>query len=327
MRKSGNPIALRLCITAVYAALTCQMASAQTFPSKPVRIVVPAGAGSATDVRARWIADKLTPVLGQGVVVENRAGGGGVIGTEAVARAAADGYTLSLSHQGTIAINPHLYPSMGFDTLKDLSHITRISANPLMLAVNTQGPQTLGDLLKQARAKSGQTNYGSPGSGTPPHMASELFNRSAGIEATHVPFKSGASALTELMAGRLTYTLDSIAVQGPQAKAGKIRAIAVTGSRRLAAWPDVPTVAEAGLPGYEYLSWMGISAPGGTPRDVVMKLNTDLRRVLATGEARDWFGAQGAEPGNDTPEEFLAFIRIEHAKWGKVVKESGIKAD
>ncbi|MSQ51397.1 MAG: tripartite tricarboxylate transporter substrate binding protein [Betaproteobacteria bacterium] len=301
---------------------------AQSFPSKAVRIVVPAGSGSATDVRARWIADKLTPVLGQGVVVENRAGGGGGIGTEAVVRAAPDGYTLALSHQGTIAINPHLYANLGYDTLTDLLHITRISANPVMLATGPSlGVQTLAEFLKIARGKPGQLNYGSPGSGTPPHMASELFNRAAGIQVTHVPFKSGATALTELMAGRLAYTMDSIAVLGPQAKGGKIRAIAVTGTRRLASWPDVPTMAEAGLPGYEYLSWMGISAPAGTPRDLVMKLNTDLRRVLATNDAREWFGAQGAEPGNDTPEEFLAFVRGEHAKWGRVVRESGIKAD
>ena len=311
---------------ALYAtSLSCW---AQSYPVKPVRIVVPAGAGSATDVRARWVADKLTPVLGQAVVVEDRAGGGGSIGTEAVVRAAPDGYTLSLSHQGTIAINPHLYPNLGYDTITDLAHITRITANPIMLAVgNGLGARTLGDLLRIARDKSTQVNFGSPGSGTPPHMASELFNRAAGFQGTHVPFKSGAAALTELMAGRLTYTMDSIAVQGPAAKSGKITPIAVTGLRRLPSWPDVPTVAEAGVPGYEYLSWMGISAPANTPRDIVMKLNTDIRRVMATPESREWLAGQGAEPGNDTPEEFLAYIKVEHAKWGRVVREAGIKAD
>ena len=319
---------MRLIASTLVFLFFCTTCWAQAYPSKAVRIVVPAGAGSATDVRARWMADKLTPVLGQGVVVENRAGGGGSIGTEAVVKAAPDGYTLALSHQGTIAINPHLYPNLGYDTLTDLAHITRISANPVMLAASPSlGAQTLVELLKIARAKPGQLNYGSPGSGTPPHMASELFNRAAGIQVTHVPFKSGATALTELMTGRLAYTMDSIAVQGPQVKGGKIKAIAVTGTRRLASWPDVPTVAEAGLPGYEYLSWMGISAPGATPRDLVQKLNTDIRRVLATNEAREWFGGQGAEPGNDTPEEVLAIVRAEHAKWGRVVRESGIKAD
>jgi tripartite-type tricarboxylate transporter receptor subunit TctC len=309
--------------------LTCAASWAQqTYPSKPVRIVVPAGPGSATDVRGRWIAEKLTPVLGQSVVVENRAGGGGSIGTEAVVKAAPDGYSLALSHQGTIAINPHLYPNLGYDTIKDLAHVTRISLNPLMMAASPSlGARSLTEIVKLAKEKPGQLNYGSPGSGTPPHMATELLKRAAGIEAAHIPFKSGAAALTELMAGRLAFTLDSIAVQAPAVKGGKVRAIAVTGPRRLAAWPDVPTVAEAGVQGYEYLSWMGISAPAATPRPVVQRLNADLRRVLATSEARDWFGAQGAEPGNDTPDEFLAYVREEHAKWGRVVREAGIKAD
>jgi len=303
-------------------------AIAQSYPSKPVRIVVPAGAGSATDVRARWLADKLTPALGQSVVVDNRGGGGGTIGTEAVVKAPPDGYTLALSHQGTIAINPHLYPNMGFDTLKDMLHVTRISANPLMVSSSPAlGARTLPEFLKIAREKQGQLAYGSPGSGTPPHMAAELFNRAGGIKATHVPFKSGATALTEMMAGRLAYALDSIAVHAPQAKAGKIIPLAVTGLKRLSAWPDVPTVAEAGIPGFEYLSWMGISAPAATPRDIVQRLNADIRRVIATPESRQWLMGQGAEPGNDTPEEFLAYVRIEHARWEKVVRESGIKAD
>ena len=322
-----RPIAATLALSPLVLSL-CAAAWAQQYPTKAVRIVVPAGPGSATDVRARFIADKLTPVLGQSVVVENRAGGGGSIGTEAVVKAAPDGYSLALSHQGTIAINPHLYPKLGYDTLTDLAHVTRISLNPLMMAVSPSlGARTLAEVVKLAKEKPGQMNYGSPGSGTPPHMATELLKRAAGIEAAHIPFKSGAAALTELMAGRLAFTLDSIAVQAPAVKGGKVRAVAVTGPRRLAAWPDVPTVTEAGVPGYEYLSWMGISAPGATPRPVVMRLNADLRRVLATGESREWFGAQGAEPGNDTPEEFLAYVREEHTKWGRVVREAGIKAD
>ncbi len=319
---------MRTLVSTLILSLASSFCWAQSFPIKPIRIVVPAGPGSATDVRGRWLADKLTPVVGQTVVVENRAGGGGGIGLEAVVRAAPDGYTLALSHQGVVAINPHLYAKLGYDTLTELAHITRISANPLMLSTSTtSGARTLAELLKIAREKAGQLNYGSPGSGTPPHMATELFNRAAGIQVTHVPFKSGGAAMAELIAGRLAFVMDSIAVHAPQVKGGKLIALAVTGSKRLAAWPDVPTVAEAGLPGYEYLSWMGISAPAATPRDVVQKLNGDIRRVLATSEARDWLGAQGAEPGNDTPEEFLAYIRLEHAKWGRVVRESGIKAD
>ncbi len=319
---------MRVPVVALVFALASFESWAQSYPSKPLKIIVPAGPGASTDVRARWLADKLPPFFGQSVVVEDRAGGGGTIGTEAVVKSPPDGYTISLSHQGTLTINPHLYPNAGFDTLTDLVHITRITSNPMMLAVNAgMGAKSLGDFLKVARANPGNINYGSPGSGTPPHMVSELFLRAANLSGTHVPFKAGGAAVTELIAGRLSYIIESVAILGPVAKGGKVVPLAVTGSKRMSTWPDVPTVAEAGLPGFEYLSWMGVSAPANTPRDIVMKLNADVRKAMGTQETRDWLLGQGAEPGNDTPEEFLAYVKVEHARWGRVIREAGIKAD
>lgn len=319
---------MRVPVIALVFAVVSLSSFAQSYPVKPLKIVVPSGPGASTDVRARWLADKLPPFFGQSVVVENRAGGGGTIGTEAVVKSAPDGYTISLSHQGTLTINPHLYLKSGFDTLTDLTHITRITANPMMLAVNTAiGAKSLGEFLKYARANSGQINFGTPGSGTPPHMVSELFLRASNLSGTHVPFKAGGAAITELMAGRLSYIIESIAILGPVAKSGKVVPLAVTGNKRMSTWPDVPTIAEAGVPGFEYFSWMGVSAPANTPRDVVMKLNGDVRKAMAMQETRDWLLGQGAEPGNDTPEEFLAYIKLEHARWGRVVREVGIKAD
>lgn len=319
---------MRVPVAALVFAVVSLDCLAQSYPAKPLKIVVPSGPGASTDVRARWLADKLPPFFGQSVVVENRAGGGGTIGTEAVVKSPPDGYTISLSHQGTLTINPHLYPKSGFDTLTDLVHITRITANPMMLAANPGiGTKSLGDFLKYARSNAGSVNFGTPGSGTPPHMVSELFLRASNLAGTHVPFKSGGAAVTELMAGRLSFIIESIAVLGPFARGGKVVPLAVTGNRRMSTWPDVPTIAEAGVPGFEYFSWMGVSAPANTPRDIVMKLNGDVRKAMSTPETREWLLGQGAEPGNDTPEEFLAYIRVEHARWGRVVREAGIKAD
>jgi len=303
-------------------------ACAQPYPSKPVKIVVPAGPGAPPDVRARWLAEKLAPALAQPVIVDNKAGAAGIIGTELVAKSPADGYTLLLAHQGTFAVNPHLYDRLAYDPLTDFAPITRLVVSALLLAVHPETPvASVAELTKLAKERRGQLAFGSPGSGTPPHIAAELFKWMAGIDAVHVPYKAAPSALLDLMAGRLTYTFDSLSIQMPQVRAGKIRALGVTSPQRLRLMPDIPTIAESGVPGFEYWSWQGICAPAGTPKEIVTRLNEEIVRILSTREARDWFAAQGGEPMGETPQQFATFIRAEHARLGKLVRAARIKAD
>jgi len=323
-----NVLNATLSLAILVASLPEGPAFAQAYPSKPIRLIVPNAPGAASDVRARWIAERLTPGLGQPIVIENRAGAGGTIGTEAAAKSSPDGHTVVLVTQGTLALAPYIYARLGYDPTADFAPVTRLSMNPMLLAVNPQVPvNSVADLLRYARENPGQLNYGSPGSGTPPHMAGELFRSSAKIDVVHVPYTGGAAALMDLVGGRLAYTFENLALQLPQVKAGKIKAVAITSARRLASLPDIPTVAESGLPGYEYLAWMGISAPAKTPKEVVSRLNTEIAKILGTSEAREWLAAQGAEPGGDSAEEFAAFIKAEHARWGPIVRETGIKPD
>ena len=231
-------------------------------------------------------------------------------------------------HQGTLALNPHIYKRVGYDPIADFAPITRFVVSPLLLAVHPGVPaKTVAELIELVKRKPGQYLYGSPGNGTPPHMAAELFKRTAKIELTHVPYKGGAAALLDLAGGRLTYTFDAVALQVPHVKTGKIRALGVTSGKRIATLPDVPTVAESGLPQYEYWSWMGLAAPAGTPREIVAQLNAVMAKILKTAEARDWFAEQGGEPVGDTPEEFAAFVKREHARWGPIIRDAGIRAD
>jgi tripartite-type tricarboxylate transporter receptor subunit TctC len=312
----------------VLGAVGSGPAFAQAYPSKPIRLIAPTAPGSPVDIRARWLADKLAPALGQPVVVEDKAGAGGNIGTEAAARSAPDGYTLLLAHPGTFAINPHLYARTGYDPIADFAPITRLVVSPMLLAVHPDmAVNSVADLIRLAKEKPGQLTFGSAGNGTPPHMAGELFNRTAKIDVVHVPYKGASPALVDLMAGRISYTFDSLAIQLPQVRTGKIKALAVTSAKRLASLPDVPTVAESGLPGFEYWSWMGICVPAGTPREIVSRLNRAIVGILGTPQARDWFAAQGGEPTGETPEEFAAFIKTEYARWGVVVREAGMRAE
>ena len=326
MRMTLSPPKLAMAIASGLVWTTCTFA--QTYPVKPIRLIVTSPAGSVSDIRARWVSERLTMALGRSIVVDNRGGAGGNIGAEAAAKSPKDGYTLVIIHQGTAALNPHMYAHPGYDPIVDFAPITRFVVSPLLLAVHPATPaKTVGELIEMVKKKPGQYYYGSPGSGTPPHMAAELFKRMARIDATHVPYKGGAAALLDLMGGRLTYTFDSLALQLPHVKTGKIRALAMTGTKRVSSLPDVPTVAESGLPQYEYLSWMGLAAPAGTPRDIVTQLNAVVVKILKTPEARDWFVEQGGEPVGDTPEEFAAFIKYEYARWGPIIREAGIRAD
>ncbi|MFN0041148.1 MAG: Bug family tripartite tricarboxylate transporter substrate binding protein [Burkholderiales bacterium] len=274
------------------------------------------------------MAERLRTALGQAIVIDNKAGASSTIGTHAAAGSTADGYTLVMVHQGSMALNPHLFPNLPYDPIKDFEPIIRMGISPLMLTVHPDVPaRSVEDLVRLAMEKPGQLNFGHPGVGTPPHMAGELFRMLARLDVLNVPYKTTSAAQVDLMAGRLTYTFDAIVIQLPQVRAGKIRGLAVTSAKRVATLPDIPTVSESGLPGYEYLGWMGIAAPAGTPKAIVSRLNTEIAKILRTREARDWFAEQGANPIIETPEEFGAFIKSEHARWGKFIRDTGMKAE
>jgi tripartite-type tricarboxylate transporter receptor subunit TctC len=312
------------------AALTHSTGSAQdtSWPAHPLRLIA-GGAGGVTDVRARWLAERLAPALGRAVVVENKAGAGGNIGMELVARAAPDGYTLAIIHQGTMTINPHLYARTGYNALTDFTPLTRIGGlGPLVLAVHPDSPaRSVADLIRLAKDKSKPLSYGSPGIGTPPHMAGELFKRLASIDAAHIPYKGGGQAASDLMAGHLSYTFEGTSVQLPLAKAGRIRALAVTGRERVPTLPDVPTMAEAGVPGYEFFGWVGIAVPAATPAPIVKRLYAEISKILAGAEAQAYFGEQGISAGGEAPDVFAADIRAEYAKWGELIRHVGLKAE
>lgn len=314
--------------TLLLALVTAAVPAEAPWPTKPVHIVVPGGPGGVIDIRARWLADRLAPALGQPVVVENRTGAGGNIGMEQVARSAPDGYTLVIIHQGTMAMNPHLYARTGYDALADFVPITRLGMGPLMLAVPADSPvKNAADLIRIAKERPGQLSFGSPGNGTPPHLASELLKRLAGVDVLHIPYKGGGQETQALVAGQIDFTIEGLNVQLPQVKGGRLRALAVTSASRLPLLPDVPTLAEAGVPGYEFIGWVGIAAPARTSPAIVDKLYHAIAALESTAEARDWFAVYGAEPGVITPDAFAASIRAEYAHWGRVIRDAAIRLE
>ena len=314
-------VALSLLLTSI-----ASVATGAGWPDKPVRIIVPGGAGGTADVRARWVAARLQEDVGQPVVVENRSGAAGNIGMEVAAHSAPDGYTLVIIHQGTMAVNPHLYANLPYDPLRDFTPLTRLGRGPLLLVVNPSLPvHSVQDLV--ALAKTRHLSYGSPGVGTPPHLAAELFKRETGVDATHVPYRGGGQSASDLIGGHLDFEIEGLTVVMPHVKAGRLRAIAITGASRNAACPDVPTMREQGLPQFEYEGWVGIAVPAGTPAPIVQKVHDALARVLVSPQAREWFGAAAADPSPDTPEAFAAVIRSEHDKFGKIIRDAGIKAE
>ena len=321
-------LALTSALSAVAAPLSVAQPQAPGWPSKPIRIIAPSGPGSVTDIRARWLADRLAPALGQPIVVENRAGAGGNLGTVAGARSAPDGYTLLIIHIGTMAINPHIYANPGYDPLTDLVPITRLGVGPQMLVVHKSVPaNSVSELVSLAKARPGELTFNSPGIGTPGHLASSLLMHLTDIRATHVPYKSGGQAVIDLAAGHVTWTIEGFTVLKPFIQDGRLRPLAVTTAKRLRAMPDVPTMAEAGIAGYDFTAWAGIGAPAGTPAPIINRVYGEIAKILATPEARDWFDSFGADPGGETPEALAALVRAEHAKLGEVIRAIGIKAE
>ena len=302
-------------------------AMAQTaYPSKPVTLVVPFPPGGALDFVARALADEMRKQLGQPVIVENRAGAGGTLGTGAVARAAADGHTIMLGSVATHAIAPGLYHNLSYDALKDFVPITQVTASPLLVASSAKlSVATLPELIASARAQPGKLNYASTGNGTAVHLAGEMLKSTANLDVVHVPCKGGSEAITALMTGEASYMVVNVELVLPQVRGGKARALAVTGSRRLAILPDVPTLREAGFAGAEVTTWFGLFAPAGTPKVAVDRLQRDAATSLQTLKER--LAAQGDEAVGSTPEEFAVWVRAEHARWGKVIKDFGVKIE
>ncbi len=298
------------------------------YPAKPIRVVVPFPPAGPTDVVARIIGQKLAERWGQQVLIENRAGAGGTIGAELVARAAPDGYTLVMGSTANMAVNVTLIEKLSYDPIRDFTPVNLAAITPNLLVVNPSMPaKNVREFIALAKAKPGSINYASGGSGTPSHLAAELFKTMSGVQMNHVPYKGSIPALTDIIGGQVSLMFDSMASALPFVKSGKLRALAQTGARRASAAPDVPTIAESGLPGYEVAGWFGLYAPAGTPRDIVMKLSNEITQILNLPDVKERYALLGAEPGPGNPDAFGRFHAAEIAKWAKVIRDSGTKAE
>ncbi|HEY8070268.1 MAG TPA: tripartite tricarboxylate transporter substrate binding protein [Burkholderiales bacterium] len=315
------------CLFAAVCAILPGPALGQGYPSHPIRLIVPFSPGAGTDAIARILAQKLSESLGQPIVVDNRPGAGGTIGTEIVAKAAGDGYTLLFS-PAAHAINPSIYPKLGYDTEKDLVTIAIAASLPVVLAVEASVPaKSVGELVALAKAEPGRLTMASAGNGTVFHLTGEMFKTAAGIDIVHVPFKGGAPAMAALVGGQVTMAFETSLTIAPHVKSGKLRALAVASENRIGIFPEVPTLAQAGYPGILSENWYGLYAPAGTPRDILARVYATLAKALTDADTRQKLAAQGAETRHLTPEQSAAFVHAEIAKWAKVARESGARID
>jgi len=304
----------------------CASAYAADYPQRPIRLIVPFAAGGGLEITARSIGQKLTEKRGQSIVIDNRPGAATIVGSEIAAKASPDGYTL-LMITTTFAINPSLYGKLPYDPNKDFAPVTQITSVPNILVVNPSIPaHNVRELIALAKAKPGQINYASAGSGTSPHLAAELFKTMASIEMTHIPYKGIPPAVTDVIAGRVTMLMTTTISAAPHVKSGRLRALAITSPKRLAAMPEVPAIGET-VPGYEADAFQGMVAPAGVPREIVRQLADDIAAIVRLPDIRERIIADGAEPIGSTPEAFSVFLKKEMLKWGKVVKESGARPD
>ena len=308
------------------AALWSTIAVAQSYPTKPIRIIVGYPAGGPTDMIARTVAQKLSPALGQQVIVDNRPGASGMIGAELAVKAPPDGYTL-LTVPITYAVTPSVFPKMPYDAEKDLAPVALVAAAPFILVVHPTLPvKTVKDLIVLAKSRPGQINYASASAGGMPHLAGELFNIMAGVKLTHIPYKGAAPATIDLLAGQVSLMFNNMLSAMPHVKSGKLRAVAVTSAKRSSAVPELPTVAET-IPGFEASGWYGAFAPAATPREIIAKLNGEINRLMRQPDVAQRFAGDGVEAVTMTPAEFGTYLHSEIVKWGKVVKISGATVD
>lgn len=308
------------------ASCTCTQAAdtARDYPAKPIRLIVPYPAGGATDIVGREIGQRLSDAWGQPVVIDNRGGAGSVIGHNVAAKSIPDGYTLLLGTSAGLVLNPLISKSMPYDAFKDFAPVSLAVISPQLLVVNAQLPaSTVKELIALAKAKPGQLNFASPGPGSPNHLGGELFKSMAGINIVHVPYKGGAPAITDLIAGQVHLLFNSIPPVLPHVKSGRLKAIGVGGVKRSLTLPEIPTVAET-LPGFQCVTWYGIFAPAGTPAPIIAKINAEVVKTLAAPDVAKHLIAQGVEPGGSTPEQLTQFMREEHARWKRVIAAAGL---
>jgi len=312
---------------ALSLALAALAAQGQDYPSRPVKIIVPFGAGGPADIYARFLGQRLQGPMGQPFVVEDRPGGGSVVGSDAVAKAAPDGYTLLLM-SNTHTVNETLLPNKPFKLMRDFVPVTPINYSDLLLVVHPSVPaNNLQELIALAKSQPGKMNYASSGPGTPYHMAGELFKSMAGIDVVHIPHKGSDGARFSILSGQVQMMFDAITTMAPNVRAGKLKGFGTSGRARSSVLPDVPTVAEAGVPGYESTIWLGLVAPAGTPKAVVERLNTEIRKITGSAEVKAAWAKQGATPLSMTPGEFEKYLNDDIAKWAKVIAQAGIKRD
>jgi tripartite-type tricarboxylate transporter receptor subunit TctC len=325
-----KPLALKV-LAAVAISLAAQgaaLAQAAAYPSKPVKIIVPFTPGGSNDVLARVIGQKLGPVLKQPVVVENKAGAAGNIGAEAVVKSPPDGHTLLLAPNNVLCVNPPLYPKLGFDPVKDLAPVSVLGTLPIVLIVNQSLPvKSVKELIAYAKSKPGELTYASGGSGSPQHLSAELFKQMAGVNMLHIPYKGSAPAVTDVVAGQVQVFFSPITAVLPFIKNGRVRAIAVAGTKRSTDLPDVPTISEAGVSGYSSEIWAGLMTPTGTPKEVVERLNQEVQTILAEADTKDRLAAQGIEVIQGGPADLAKMIASDCSRWGKLIKELGVRVD
>jgi tripartite-type tricarboxylate transporter receptor subunit TctC len=314
--------------SAIILGLACVPAAGQNYPVKPIRLIVPYPPGGPTDLVGRSIGQKLTEAWGQQVIVENRAGAASAVGTEVAARAPADGYTVLLGTSAGFSINPALGGKLLYDPERDFAPITLLVINPQILVVHPSMPvHSVKMLVALAKSRPGQINYASVGNASPQHLGMEMLKRMTDIDMVHVPYKGTAPAVTDILAGNVSLMFNSMPSVLPQARAGRLRGLAVSSARRSAAAPDIPTVAEAGVPGFDYVTWYGLFAPAGTPRDIVNRLNAQVAKILAEPELAKRFASQGAEPLSNTPDQLAQYRRAEYERWRKLIAAMNLKAE
>jgi tripartite-type tricarboxylate transporter receptor subunit TctC len=326
MKTPVNRIGIAVLLTAMSAGASTLPACAQEFPVKPIRIVVTFPPGGPTDAIARPLGQRLADTWKVPVIIDNRGGAGGIVGTEIVAHAAPDGYNLLIGTAGGMSINPALHPALSYDPFRDFAPVGMLVINPQILVAHPAVPaNNIRELVAYAKAKPGQLNFGSSGTGTATHLGLELFKSATGIDVVHVPYKGGAPALTDLIAGQVQLIFISIPSVMPQVKAGRLKALAVSSAKRSLSAPDVPTVAESGYPGFEYSNWNALFAPAQTPPAVVKKINAEVVRILNDPALAQSLSSQGADPAPGTPESLGAYMRLDHERWKKVIRAAGIK--